>query len=276
MNIVETPSSWCVCTLISSSKDWIVCDCIQTPFKLQHRLCAHRFNVLNLIKCSHLECILCVWGLEDNDGKQCLQSALVETHCSYFLSDQRSEGSRFNEIKEKCLLIFVPFVKLPRHFGRKTFFHIFVLIAGPKKVIQKVLLNQVILIFNTIWVQRKSFTQLQKVHLISIFTQGLWIVALFTVTHYLDLKQNFTHSIICFVLLKEIFKYQFLWARFHNPLDFFLTEEAPQPVNVNFWLDLNWFLMSVTFIKSINQPLSIFILQEKTNLSTSSWTQNTT
>ena len=90
--------------------------------------------------------------------------------------------------KRKVSLDLYSFRKASKTLWTKNFFHIFVLIAGPKKVIQKVLLNQVIVIFNTIWVQRKSFTQLQKAHLISIFTQGLWKVALVTVTHYQDLK----------------------------------------------------------------------------------------
>ena len=94
-------------------------------------------NVLNLIKCSHLECIWWVWGLQDNDGKPCLQSALVETLCSYFLSGQIQEGSRFNKIKEKCLKIFVLFVKLTKHFARKNLFISLLLLWAQRKSFKK-------------------------------------------------------------------------------------------------------------------------------------------
>ena len=182
MNIVETPSSWCVYTLISSSKDclWPHSNTLQAAAP---------------IVCSSIQCfefdkmftlgVYLVSLRTTGQWRKAMFTKRFSRNTLFIFFVGPNPGRKLIQWdKRKVSLDLCSFRKASKTLWTKNFFHIFVLIAGPKKVIQKVLLNQVIVIFNTIWVQRKSFTQLQKVHLISIFTQGLWKVALFTVTHY--------------------------------------------------------------------------------------------
>ena len=158
MNIVEPPSSWCVYTLISSSKD-----CLNCLWPHSNTLQAAAPIVCSSIQCFEFDKmftlgVYLVSLRTRGQWRKAMFTKRFSRNTLFIFFVEPKPGRKSNQWdKRKVSQDLCSFRKAYTTLWTKIFIHIFVFVVGPKKVIQKALIRLSLSLYTT-WVQRKSFT----------------------------------------------------------------------------------------------------------------------